>query len=173
MSENGAGYDRAESPDRRDAPPRGDRGGSRGASPSRENAGDAEPKREFEDEKELNLKAFVGGIPHAFTDEDLNAEFADFNSTRAEVMCDKYTGKSRGFGFVFFSSEEDRAAAIEAKNKTFMQVCSSRARGLPAAPARTSAGTKSAQQPQAPFPRPRSLAAPTRVISQRTASSTK
>lgn len=38
--------------------------------------------------------------------------FGDFKPVDAKVMTDRYTGKSRGFGFVYFDVEEDRSDAI-------------------------------------------------------------
>ena len=44
---------------------------------------------------------FVGNLPWTATDEELRAKFAEFgNVISARVISDKFTGKSRGFGFV-------------------------------------------------------------------------
>ncbi|MCX5725712.1 MAG: RNA-binding protein [Candidatus Saganbacteria bacterium] len=44
---------------------------------------------------------FVGNLPWTATDEELKAKFAEFgNVVSARVISDKFTGKSRGFGFV-------------------------------------------------------------------------
>jgi len=44
---------------------------------------------------------FVGNLPWSTTDSDLSAMFAEFgNVISARVVSDKFTGKSRGFGFV-------------------------------------------------------------------------
>jgi len=44
---------------------------------------------------------FVGNLPWSVTDADLQAKFAEFgNVISARVVTDKFTGKSRGFGFV-------------------------------------------------------------------------
>ncbi|OGC23270.1 RNA-binding protein [candidate division WOR-1 bacterium RIFOXYB2_FULL_42_35] len=44
---------------------------------------------------------FVGNLPWSAKNEDLEAKFSEFgNVTSARVMTDKFTGKSRGFGFV-------------------------------------------------------------------------
>lgn len=44
---------------------------------------------------------FVGNLPWAVTDADLQSKFAEFgNVISARVMTDKFSGKSRGFGFV-------------------------------------------------------------------------
>ena len=44
---------------------------------------------------------FVGNLPWSTTDADLSAKFAEFGQViSARVVSDKFTGKSRGFGFV-------------------------------------------------------------------------
>ena len=44
---------------------------------------------------------FVGNLPWSATDADLQAKFAEFgNVISARVVTDKFSGKSRGFGFV-------------------------------------------------------------------------
>ncbi len=44
---------------------------------------------------------FVGNLAWAVTDEDLKTKFAEFgNVLSARVITDKFSGKSRGFGFV-------------------------------------------------------------------------
>lgn len=44
---------------------------------------------------------FVGNLPWSVTDEDLRSKFAEFgNVIAARVVTDKFSGKSRGFGFV-------------------------------------------------------------------------
>jgi RNA recognition motif-containing protein len=44
---------------------------------------------------------FVGNLPWSVTSEELEAKFAEFgNVLSARVMTDKFSGKSRGFGFV-------------------------------------------------------------------------
>ena len=44
---------------------------------------------------------FVGNLPWSTTDEDLKTKFSEFGAViSARVVSDKFTGKSRGFGFV-------------------------------------------------------------------------
>lgn len=44
---------------------------------------------------------FVGNLPWSATDDELKAKFSEFgNVISARVVTDKFTGKSRGFGFV-------------------------------------------------------------------------
>ncbi|PCD26683.1 hypothetical protein AU210_013105 [Fusarium oxysporum f. sp. radicis-cucumerinum] len=63
-------------------------------------------------------KLFVGGLAWATTSDTLRAKFSEFGEvTDAIVMTDRETGRSRGFGFVTFNSQEEASAAIEAMNE--------------------------------------------------------
>ncbi len=58
------------------------------------------------------FKLFVGGLPFSTTDEELQAAFADFGTVAsAKVITDRETGRSRGFGFVEFESDDEGKAA--------------------------------------------------------------
>ena len=58
-------------------------------------------------------KLYVGGIPYTSSADDLKAHFsAAGNVTSATVINDKMTGRSKGFGFVEMSSDEEAQKAI-------------------------------------------------------------
>ena len=62
-------------------------------------------------------KLFVGGLAWTTTDEALSSFFAKAGTvTSANVVKDRYTGKSRGFGFVEMSSDEEADKAIAELN---------------------------------------------------------
>ncbi|KKQ97187.1 RNA-binding protein [Candidatus Woesebacteria bacterium RIFCSPHIGHO2_12_FULL_42_9] len=62
-------------------------------------------------------KLFVGNLEYSVTGDDLKAAFAGVGTVvDAVVISDKMTGRSRGFGFVEMSSEEEVKAAIEKMN---------------------------------------------------------
>ncbi|KAG5498714.1 hypothetical protein JKF63_03002 [Porcisia hertigi] len=61
---------------------------------------------------------FVAKLPRNLTDADLEQIFVEYNPTSAKVMLDTTTGKSKGFGFVLFGSEEAGRRAYENLNKT-------------------------------------------------------
>jgi RNA recognition motif-containing protein len=62
----------------------------------------------------MNSKLYVGGIPYTSTNEDLKAHFsAAGNVTSAQIIIDKMTNRSKGFGFVEMSSEAEAQKAIE------------------------------------------------------------
>jgi RNA recognition motif-containing protein len=63
----------------------------------------------------MATKLFVGGLAWATGDESLKTFFSTVGTVvSAQVIIDKYTGKSKGFGFVEMSSEKE---AEEAKAK--------------------------------------------------------
>jgi RNA recognition motif-containing protein len=60
------------------------------------------------------FKLFVGGLPFSTTDEELTEAFSQFGTvSSAKVITDRETGRSRGFGFVEFESDEEGKAAID------------------------------------------------------------
>lgn len=62
-------------------------------------------------------RIYVGNLPWATTSSDLQEMFAQYGDVEsAEVVSDRDTGRSRGFGFVAMASDEASAAAIEALN---------------------------------------------------------
>ena len=64
-------------------------------------------------------KLFVGGISFSTTDEGLREFFAPCGTVvSASVVTDKFTGRSRGFGFVEMASNEEAQKAIQALNGT-------------------------------------------------------
>lgn len=63
----------------------------------------------------MNTKLFVGGLSWGTTDDSLRAAFASCGTVvSAKVMMDKFTGKSRGFGFVEMASEDEAQKGIAA-----------------------------------------------------------
>jgi RNA recognition motif-containing protein len=60
---------------------------------------------------------YVGNLPWATTTDDLYAMFQQYGQvTRAQVVTDRETGRSRGFGFVEMPNEAEAQAAIAALN---------------------------------------------------------
>ncbi|MEK6695373.1 MAG: RNA-binding protein [Nitrospirota bacterium] len=67
----------------------------------------------------MGTKLYVGGLPYSTTEQQLSELFAQQGSvTSAKVITDKFTGQSRGFGFVEMSTEEEAQKAISALNGT-------------------------------------------------------
>ena len=67
----------------------------------------------------MGSKLYVGGLPYATTESQLNDLFGSHGTVEStRVITDKFTGQSRGFGFVEMSSAEEANAAIAALNGT-------------------------------------------------------
>ena len=69
----------------------------------------------------MGSKIYVGGLPYAATEQQLSELFAQHGAVEsARVITDKFTGQSRGFGFVEMTTSEDAQKAIGALNGTQM-----------------------------------------------------
>ena len=67
----------------------------------------------------MSNKLYVGGLPFSVTDGQLQEIFTPHGTVEsAKVISDKFTGQSRGFGFVEMSSGGEAQRAIEALNGT-------------------------------------------------------
>lgn len=61
-----------------------------------------------------NKRLFVGGLAWAISNDDLAAAFSKAGSVvSAHVITDKFSGRSKGFGFVEMETEEEAQAAID------------------------------------------------------------
>ena len=67
----------------------------------------------------MAAKLFIGNLDYTVTGDDLRALFAQAGTVvDAVVIMDKMTGRSRGFGFIELSSDEEAKKAIETLNGT-------------------------------------------------------
>lgn len=67
----------------------------------------------------MGAKLYVGNLPYNVTEERLQQHFAQYGSVvSARIISDKFTGRSKGFGFVEMSSEEEAEKATSALNGT-------------------------------------------------------
>lgn len=65
----------------------------------------------------MSTKLYVGGIPYTTTEDSLKQAFAKAgNVTSASIIIDRMTGRSKGFGFVEMSNDEEAQAAINMWN---------------------------------------------------------
>ena len=65
----------------------------------------------------MNNKLYVGNLDYATTSEQLGELFAQAGKVlNATVISDRYSGRSKGFGFVEFEKEEEAKKAIEMLN---------------------------------------------------------
>ena len=62
----------------------------------------------------MGNKLYVGNLPYAFRDSDLEQTFGQYGSvSSAKVMMERDTGRSKGFGFVEMGSDAEAQAAIQ------------------------------------------------------------
>lgn len=65
------------------------------------------------------MNIFVGNLSYQATDDDLRQAFEAFGQvSSASVIMDKFTGRSRGFGFVEMPNADEAQKAIGALNDT-------------------------------------------------------
>ena len=65
----------------------------------------------------MAMKLYVGNLAYSMTDSDLETLFAQYGTVQsAQVIMDRDTGRSKGFGFVELSSAQEGQAAIQALN---------------------------------------------------------
>ena len=68
------------------------------------------------------MKVYVGNLPWSVDDEKLREMFAQFGDIEeATVIKDKFSGRSKGFGFVTFSDDESAKKAIAEMNEKEME----------------------------------------------------
>lgn len=67
-------------------------------------------------------KLFVGSLPWATTSDQLKEIFSKAgNVVSAQVVTDKFSGRSKGFGFVEMSTDEEAEKAIKELNGTELE----------------------------------------------------
>ena len=63
------------------------------------------------------MNIYVGNLPFEVTDESLGTTFKEHGEvSSANVIIDRYSGRSRGFGFVEMPNNDEAEAAIQALN---------------------------------------------------------
>ncbi len=65
------------------------------------------------------MNIYVGNLPYNVTDSDLRETFAQYGSVdQVNLITDKFSGDSKGFGFVEMGNNSEADAAIKALNGT-------------------------------------------------------
>ena len=77
--------------------------------------GDVQIKNSLQ--KEIRMNIYVGNLSYEVTEEDLRIAFAPFGQVESvNIIKDKYSGQSKGFGFVEMPSAEEARSAINDLN---------------------------------------------------------
>jgi RNA recognition motif-containing protein len=63
------------------------------------------------------MNIYVGNLSYSVTEEELQRSFEAFGEvTSVNIITDKYSGRSKGFGFVEMPGKEEAEAAIDGMN---------------------------------------------------------
>lgn len=63
------------------------------------------------------MKLFIGSLPYDLTEDELREAFAPFGEVRSvRIVVDRDTGRSKGFGFVEYTSDDAATKAVEEMN---------------------------------------------------------
>ena len=63
------------------------------------------------------MNMYVGNLSYEMSEENLRTEFAEYGEVQsAKIITDKFTGRSRGFGFVEMNSDDEGKKAMEELN---------------------------------------------------------
>jgi RNA recognition motif-containing protein len=64
------------------------------------------------------MNIYVGNLPYSITEDDLNDAFSEFgNVDSVSIIKDKFSGQSKGFGFVEMPNDSEAEEAIKALNE--------------------------------------------------------
>jgi len=76
-----------------------------------------QPQEATSSEQPQENKVYVGNLPFSVNDDKLKELFASYGEiASANVISDKFSGRSKGFGFVVFSNKADAEKAIAEMN---------------------------------------------------------
>ena len=63
------------------------------------------------------MNIYVGNLPYNTAEDDLRQAFEQYGQvTKVNIIKDKFSGESRGFGFVEMANDDEAQAALEALN---------------------------------------------------------
>ncbi|MCG8345741.1 MAG: RNA-binding protein [Chlorobiales bacterium] len=65
------------------------------------------------------MNIYIGNLDYGVTEDDLRSAFGEFGEvSSANIISDKFTGRSKGFGFVEMPNDDEANQAIDALNDT-------------------------------------------------------
>ncbi len=68
------------------------------------------------------MNIYVGNLPYSVTEGDLKEAFSEFGEvSSATLISDKFSGQSKGFGFIEMPNNSEADAAIKALNESDMK----------------------------------------------------
>ena len=68
------------------------------------------------------MNIYVGNLAYSVTEEDLQQAFASYGEVaRVSLITDKFSGQSKGFGFVEMPNNSEADAAINGLNETALK----------------------------------------------------
>ena len=68
------------------------------------------------------MNIYVGNLPYNVTEEELKEAFSEFGEVSSvNVITDKYSGQSKGFGFVEMANNSEADEAIKALNESLLK----------------------------------------------------
>ena len=68
------------------------------------------------------MNIYVGNLPYNVTEEELREAFSEFGEVSSvNVITDKYSGQSKGFGFVEMEKNSEAEEAIKALNESSLK----------------------------------------------------
>ncbi len=68
------------------------------------------------------MNIYTGNLPYGLTEEELKAAFTEFGTvTSVKLIVDKYTGRSKGFGFVEMPDDAEAESAIKALHESSLK----------------------------------------------------
>lgn len=63
------------------------------------------------------MNIYIGNLPYSVSEEDLRDAFSQFGQVQsANIITDKFSGRSKGFGFVDMPNDSEAHKAIDAMN---------------------------------------------------------
>ena len=68
------------------------------------------------------MNIYVGNLDYKVTEDDLENVFSKYGSvSSSSIITDKYSGRSKGFGFITMDNDEEAAQAISELNETKLE----------------------------------------------------
>lgn len=68
------------------------------------------------------MKIYVGNLPHGVSEDELRVLFAEYGEIESiSLIKDRFSGQSKGFGFVDMPNNSEADTVIKALNKSTMQ----------------------------------------------------